>query len=263
MAATQKVSYTDAIQYWSNVPATVDGMLGGYGGPTSRVPRLDIAHSRRFLSSFYPVLPHGQVRDPSQGSLPIRGVDCGAGIGRVSRDLLHEFVDSIDIVEPARPLCEALLSADETATLRNSGRLGSVHVCGVQDFDPRIRPGSKLDQRGYDVLHQWSSDGDAKYTFIWNQWCLGQLDDPALIAYLVRCKEAVAGGDAKVQSLVFVKENVASGTEDIFDDTDSSWTRTEASWDRVFKQAGLKAVRSSWQHGFPKELFRVKLWALQ
>ena len=308
------VSYDDAVRYWSAVPATVDGMLGGYGGPTSRVPRLDIAHSKRFLANFYPIvtpsLDAAEVRVEeaadgtkrrrlSQGSSAqtqtdagdgigrsdatdkhrkLRCVDCGAGIGRVSRDLLVHFADTIDIVEPCRPLCEAVLASEDTRSLQESGKLGNIHVCGIQDFDPTL-PASQRSDRGYDILHdsRRHQDGGAdRYDFIWNQWCLGQLDDDALIAFLKRCKTAIGSDvsanatedndddDDNTHRYIFVKENVAgAGSKDIFDATDSSWTRAESSFLRIFEAAGLKVVRSSWQHGFPKELFRVKVWALK
>ena len=37
--------YSEAIEYWSNVDATVDGVLGGYG----RVSTMEIAESKQFL----------------------------------------------------------------------------------------------------------------------------------------------------------------------------------------------------------------------
>lgn len=298
-AAAAGVSYDDAVRYWSAVPATVDGMLGGYGSPASRVPRLDIAHSKRFLATFYPIVPERRTssattaageagadrskrRRLSQATQAdgaataekapkkLRCVDCGAGIGRVSRDLLVHFADTIDIVEPCRPLCEAAATSADTRSLQDSGKLANIHVCGVQDFDPTVdATAATAAERGYDVIAVDNApDRGARYDFIWNQWCLGQLDDAALVSYLKRCKAAIGAGagtaEEDARRYVFVKENVTGpGAGDIFDVTDSSWTRAESSFLRIFDDAGLKVVRSSWQHGFPKELFRVKVWALK
>ena len=52
-------------------------------------------------------------------------------------------------------------------------------------------------------------------------------------------------------------------TEDIFDEVDSSVTRTEAKWNLLFRAANLKIVATELQEGFPEELFPVRTWALQ
>lgn len=165
----------------------------------------------------------------------MRTVDCGAGIGRVTRDVLLSFSTIVDLVEPCEPFTQVIRHGPDLSAAREEGKIGSVLTIGIQDFHPR---------------EEW-------YGIIWNQWCLGQLSDADLIAYLKRCKCALA-----TKGLVFVKENVAQG-EDIFDEQDSSWTRSEASFLKIFKEAGLTVVKSSVQHGFPKELFQVKLWALR
>lgn len=43
--------YEDAAQYWSQVPATVDGMLGGYGF----ISKVDIQGSNQFLKQLFRV----------------------------------------------------------------------------------------------------------------------------------------------------------------------------------------------------------------
>lgn len=62
--------------------------------------------------------------------------------------------------------------------------------------------------------------------------------------------------------LVIVKENLAP-VVDVFDEEDSSVTRTEEKFKTLFKEAGLKIVRTELQKGFPKELYPVRIWALQ
>ena len=43
--------YDDAKKYWETIPATVDGMLGGY----STISSVDIAGSAKFLKYFLQV----------------------------------------------------------------------------------------------------------------------------------------------------------------------------------------------------------------
>lgn len=283
--------YKHAVAYWSSQPTTVDGMLGGYG--TGRVPRLDVQHSTLFLRQ---LIASGQLlarlpepksssstaaittTDPSQpisesenlrdlqqkttttsdapsssSSLPvvlpaaaaiqetthetIRAVDCGAGIGRLTSSLLLNFADLVDLVEPCAPFCTQIRTSQLLSQARADQAIGTVFECGLQHFEPSPNT----------------------YQIIWNQWCLGQLSDVDLIAYIKRCRPAL-----KQNGLIFVKENVASDAgDDIFDELDSSYTRTEASFMRIFKESGVRVVKSSVQHGFPKKLFKVKVWALR
>ena len=62
-----------------------------------------------------------------------------------------------------------------------------------------------------------------------------------------------------------VKENLSSGEEDIYEDQDSSVTRTESKFKKIFKDAGLVIVKQEVQRGFPPHLglFKVKTFALR
>lgn len=46
--ADSHIKYEDAIDYWTDVDATVDGVLGGYGEGTV-VPTMDVLGSNNFL----------------------------------------------------------------------------------------------------------------------------------------------------------------------------------------------------------------------
>lgn len=47
-----KEFYTDAAKYWDKIPATVDGMLGGFGF----ISQTDIEGSQNFLKSLFKVI---------------------------------------------------------------------------------------------------------------------------------------------------------------------------------------------------------------
>lgn len=69
-------------------------------------------------------------------------------------------------------------------------------------------------------------------------------------------------------SYIVIKENVCENkpgadgalTEPnvVFDDEDSSLTRSEAAWKRIFKDADLSIVKEEVQEGLPEGLFMVK-----
>jgi protein N-terminal methyltransferase len=53
--------------------------------------------------------------------------------------------------------------------------------------------------------------------------------------------------------------------KDIYDEDeqDSSVTRSDGKFRRLFKKAGLKIVATEQQRGMPKELFPVRIYALK
>jgi len=218
------VSHSEALAYWNNIPATVDGMLGGY----PHVSCIDLRGSANFLAK----LRRG-VYNAAASSLLKRGVDCGAGIGRVTAGFLSKVCEVIDIVEPV----EKFAQEARTAEMSGKGTVGEVHVIGLEGWVPRER-----------------------YDLVWNQWCVGHLTDTQLVEYLQRCKDAVENG-----GWIVVKENMSTNPlgEDIFDQLDSSVTRTDAKFRRLFKETGLNVVRTELQMGMPKELYPVRFYALQ
>lgn len=112
-----KPDVSGGIDYWQSVPATVDGVLGGYG--TGTLPRVDALGSRTFLLSILPRLSaippvtedavswkKDKIKQRGgRGKTITRALDCGAGVGRVTRDVLSKVVDEVHLVEPVRKVC--------------------------------------------------------------------------------------------------------------------------------------------------------------
>lgn len=100
------------------------------------------------------------------------------------------------------------------------------------------------------VLHQGSRDWypEKKYDLIWTQWCVGHLMDSQLIDYTVRCRNALTEN-----GLMVVKENLSTHNlgHDMYDDEDSSVTRTDAKisadfpgcWDDHYQFGFCKRVK--------------------
>ncbi|RPB28685.1 hypothetical protein L211DRAFT_818549 [Terfezia boudieri ATCC MYA-4762] len=216
-----------AIQYWNEVPTSLAGIMGGF----PQISRIDIQSSTNLLTKL------GFRRDPKD--TPVRGADCGAGIGRITKDLLSHFCSTVDIIEPVEKFTNAITSGKDFASLRGAGKIGDVYNVGLEHWTPK----------------------EGAYGLVWNQWCVGHLRDADLVAYLRRC----AAGISAPNGFIIVKENIASGAEDIFDDQDNSVTRTEAKFKKLFKEAGLVVVKEEIQRGFPSSLglFKVKTFALR
>lgn len=161
-------------------------------------------------------------------------VDIGAGIGRVSKTMLHKHAAKIDLVEPVKPFIEQMHV--ELAELKDKGQIGQIYEVGMQD---------------------WTPDA-GKYWLIWCQWCVGHLPDAELVAFLKRC---IVG--LQPNGTIVVKENNTPTDTDDFDETDSSVTRSDAKFRQIFEEAGLKLIASERQRGLPRELYPVRMYALK
>ncbi|KAG0648240.1 X-Pro-Lys N-terminal methyltransferase 1 [Hyphodiscus hymeniophilus] len=159
-----------------------------------------------------------------------RTVDCGAGIGRITEGLLLKISETVDIVEPIAKFSDGL---------KGKEGIGKIFNVGLEDWSPA------------------QSDG-LRYDLIWNQWCLGHLTDLQLVSYFEKCKKAL-----RVGGLIIVKENMSTTEEDIFDELDSSVTRTDQKFRKIYDQAGLNIKKTEIQNGLPNELYPVRTYALQ
>jgi protein N-terminal methyltransferase len=78
-----------------------------------------------------------------------------------------------------------------------------------------------------------------------------------MVQFLHNCRK----GLSKDGVIVF-KENIAQYTF-IFDKEDCSITRTEKHFHWLFEEAGFDIVKEEFQKKFPKELFKVKMFAIK
>jgi protein N-terminal methyltransferase len=240
------INVSHSLDYWNNVSSDVNGMLGGY----PQTSRIDLQGSSNFLTK----LRRGKSQASKQ-PLPRldRVADCGAGIGRITKGLLLGVAKRVDVVEPVKKFTDELVQslgngeyAGDGEGNEGQGQVGEVINLGLQDWIPE--PGA--------------------YDLIWNQWCLGHLTDKQLLVYLQRCKEGLAQakeGEDSRNSWIVVKENLSTDiwNKDIYDEEDSSVTRSDDKFRRLFAEAGLKIVATEQQRGMPKELFPVRIYALK
>jgi protein N-terminal methyltransferase len=234
-APDASIDYAKGIEYWNSISSDVNGMLGGFPQTT----RIDLIGSSAFLAKLRRGKA-GAVGSKTQLPKLRRVADCGAGIGRITKGLLVEVAEQVDVVEPVKKFTDDLVK--EYTAEEGKGRVGEVINLGLQDWTPE--PGS--------------------YDLIWNQWCLGHLTDAQLVAYLRRCKDGLRKEEGQGAWIV-VKENLSkeARSQDIYDDEDSSVTRSDEKFRKLFKESGLKIVETKLQMGFPKELFPVRMYALR
>ncbi|KAJ3071595.1 hypothetical protein HDU98_005097 [Podochytrium sp. JEL0797] len=216
-----KISYKKAANYWDKIDPSIEGMLGGFGTLTE----IDCASSIRFLTE-YSTQNHGLNLD--------HACDCGAGIGRVSKNFLLKVFKKVDLVEQNPKFLDEAKTEylkDEVA----AERVGAFFPLGLQDFNPE----------------------QGKYDLIWSQWVLGHLTEDDLLAFFLRCKAAL-----RPHGIIGVKENVCPRGGIELDDEDSSVTRPASVLEAVFAKAGLEIVKREVQKGFPRGLYPVNMYIL-
>lgn len=162
----------------------------------------------------------------------MRALDCGAGIGRITKLLLCRLFDSVDMVE----LNEDFLKQAKTYLGSQADKVDRLMCCGLQDFTP----------------------DEGRYDLIWCQWVLGHLTDDDLVNFFQRCQKGLAPN-----GLIVVKENVTSGKEPEFDCDDSSYTRPKNDLVKLIQKSGLKIVKEEKQKNFPKDIYSVYTFALK
>ena len=158
--------------YWDRQEASYDGVLGGHG----HVSDADIRESRAFLRAA--LGPErfdaaeaacgsgGSAAAASPPGLALTAADCGAGVGRVSEELLLRVCAVVDLVEPSETMIEGarrrlLLSSGSPGGGEKKkkkpwgGEPGQFLRVGLQGFEPAA----------------------GRYDVIWVQWAMLYLTD--------------------------------------------------------------------------------------
>lgn len=180
--------YASAHAYWEderNCPVSDNGVLGGF----AHVSPADIQGSEAFFTRVSKLRPAWRREI---------AVDCGAGIGRVSKFLLLPHFAHVDLVEQSPRL---LQSVPQYVGRYNSDveRVRSLFCMGLQDFEP----------------------APESYDLIWVQWVSSHLTDADFVRFLQRCKQAL-----RPHGWIGVKENtLLRGEPYELDREDSSITR--------------------------------------
>lgn len=222
----RKEWYRQGVGYWEGVEATADGVLGGY----AHVNDADIKGSEAFLK----MLLAERFPDGGRGRNLV-ALDCGSGIGRVTKNLLIRFFTEVDLLEPVSHFLEAAReSLVPESGLAIENKTTNFFCVPLQEFTPDV----------------------GRYDVIWIQWCIGHLADDDFVSFFMRAKAGLKPG-----GLFVLKENIArSGF--VLDKEDRSITRSDTYFKELFHRCGLHIFKSKDQRGLPEELFAVKMYAL-
>jgi protein N-terminal methyltransferase len=211
--------YTRAKRWYEdNCDTTIDGVLGGIG----HISDLDLNGSMEFLKRL-------DIPSSSNDSI-CWACDVGAGIGRVTKGLLLEVADRLDLIESSSRL---LMAAPDYIGSRSSH---CRFFCqDLQDWQPPVN----------------------KYSLIWIQWVLCYLTDKDVVTFLQRCSDSLIKG-----GWIVLKENTCDDQAFVVDTEDASITRSLPYWLDLIAKSGLHVRHLQWQDNFPKDIFPVPMLAL-
>ncbi|OQV11907.1 putative N-terminal Xaa-Pro-Lys N-methyltransferase 1 [Hypsibius exemplaris] len=215
--------YDKASKYWAEIPATVDGMLGGL----SKVSTSDINFSSRCFE---------QLRSKGFITQSQLVVDVGAGIGRISKHFLSKHFDQVDLLEADEHFLAAAPNYLGPTVLK---QIRKTIPLRLQDFHPEPET----------------------YDCVWIQWVSSHLRDEDFVEALRRLKASLRAASNGLIFVKENLTQPHQGDE--FDSLDASVTRTRERFLELFEQAELTLIRESKQDRFPTELYEVRLFALQ
>lgn len=211
--------YSKAYDYWESeekCQVSDDGVLAGFGFLTP----MDTRDSDLFLTAVKKTRPALQFE---------RAADCGAGIGRVTKNLLLPRFAAVDLIEQS----PRLLVAAPAYIGEGSERIRCINE-GLQSFSPACI---------YDV--------------IWIQWVVGHLTDDDYISFFQRCSRGLRPG-----GVIVLKDNCSEHSTFMVDREDSSVARHVDYHKVLFTKAGLRVLKVKRQKDFPKTLCPVVMFAL-
>ncbi|XFG08270.1 hypothetical protein AB1E19_011894 [Capra hircus] len=209
--------YARAKLFYQEVPATEEGMMGNF----IELSNPDIQASRKFLRKF--------VGGPGRAGTDC-ALDCGSGIGRVSKHVLLPVFNTVELVD----MMESFLLEAQNYLQVKGDKVESYHCYSLQEFTPPL----------------------GRYDVIWIQWVIGYLTDKDLLAFLSRCQDGL-----KDNGIIILKDNVArEGC--IFDLSDSSVTRDMDILQTLIRKSGLVVLGQQKQDGFPEQCVPVWMFAL-
>ena len=101
-------------------------MLGGF----ESISRVDIQGSRNFFAKLKlarPAVPP-----------PLRIADCGAGIGRISKNFLTKINPNVvvDIVEPVKKFTDEIELPENFVDEKAAGKIGTIFNVGLEAWVP-------------------------------------------------------------------------------------------------------------------------------
>jgi len=195
-------------------------MLGGF----SHISDEDAKGSLYFLKGFLDGTESHMIAKN-------RALDCGAGIGRVTKSVLSRNFKKVDLLEQNQDF----LNEAKNNHLKN--------IASVNEFICAPLQSCALPPKTYNL--------------VWIQWVIIYLLDADLIKFFKECKNSLTD-----DGVIILKENITREGF-VLDREDASVTRSHEHLKLLFEASGLKVIKEKLQTNFPKELFLVRMYTLR
>lgn len=218
--------YNVTKDHWSKTEPTFKGMLGG----NNMINQIDISTSRNIIDN----LINKKFFKPSNA------LELGAGIGRVTENLLIEYFDDVTLVEQNKAFVDKAKEKLNYYTNKNN----KLNITYLEDSMQSIVDNSNISNK--------------LYSCIWIQWCIENIDDEDLLNILNKCKLLL-----KEKGIVYIKENVVEDNEEVkINNIDYSRVRNDKLFKEIFKKAGLKVFKHIRHPEWPSDLMPVSIYIL-
>ena len=216
-----------AFDHWTTQEASDAGVLAGEA--TRAVTHdIEVAASLKFLRQHLP------GTDESRRALGLTALDCGAGVGRVSKNVLGPIgVGTVDLVEP-----QAHMVAAARTNLGESG--------------PRLRHAFL---RSLELFGMDESEPGEQYDVIVVQWVMQYLRNNETLHSLKRLRRMLRRPPTDgFPPVLFWKENYSGNDKSYPRSGDGSYTRSDREHRQIFREAGWKVLvyedQSPWAKGY-------------
>lgn len=211
--------YFTGADFWRKQEKTNSGMLDGY----TYTHDADIKFSQAVLER--------QIKGHNLGNQ--RCAEFGAGIGRVTKNLLIQNFKEIDLIDPVKEFLEVAQKDFGDSVILH------LHPIGAQD---------------------WKAVD--KYDCFWIQWTLMYLTDDDTVKLLKDCKSHL-----KRYGKIFVKENGFPNDDDkslaYWNPDDHSFARSHESYLELFKKAGVTVIEDLIQPDWDEDLLPLYVFVLR
>ena len=220
--------YEKRKKHWELKEATLLSVLGGW--EDTHLP--DIKCSNELLNG---LILTNQLK-------PEYALDCGAGIGRVTSNVLINFFNNIDLFEKNENFvkkCEEIF--------KNIPKIKNIYLSSLENFNFK-----------------------QKYDLIWVQWCLENLEDEDLIPFLNKCKENLNDkGKIIVKENCYYDENDEDENNNLhnkeyeYSNEDFSKQRLDSFYINLFINNGFKIINHFINPNWPKTIMPLIVYVLE
>ena len=213
-------------KHWEKSEGTDTGMLGG----NIELHNIDIIASKELIEGYI----NKKFMKTS------RVLEIGAGIGRVTKDLLSKYFNEIYLVEQDESFVKtAKQKLNDISSVKNI-ICSPMQKCFDHENNKNLIP------------------KDLKFDVIWIQWCIENIDDHDLVQMLKDCKSHL-----NERGMIIIKENVVEDNDSVtVNNIDYSRVRNDKLFKELFKQAGLKMFKHMRHPNWPEGFMDVSVFAL-